>query len=87
MLCCMELVTVFSTFNPAEAELIRVRLELADFDVSIKNEESARAWGGGIVSGGLFVQVPDEQAADAKALLDSPEQAEASGSQAAEAGA
>jgi hypothetical protein len=70
----MELVTVFSTFNPAEAELIRSRLELAEFDVSIKNEDSARAWGGGIVGGGLFVQVPDEQAPDAKALLDSPEE-------------
>ena len=70
----MELVTVFSTFNPAEAELIRSRLELAEFDVSIKNDDSARAWGGGIVSGGLFVQVPDDQAVDAKALLDSPEE-------------
>jgi hypothetical protein len=79
MLCCMELVTVFSTFNPAEAELIRVRLELADFDVCIKNEDSARAWGGGIVSGGLFVQVPDDQAADAKALLDSTDETGASG--------
>jgi hypothetical protein len=73
----MELVTVFSTFNPAEAELIRSRLELADFDVCIKNEDSARAWGGGITSGGLFVQVPDDQAVDAKALLDSPEESPA----------
>lgn len=74
MLCCMELVTVFSTFNPAEAELIRVRLELAEFDVYVKNDDSARAWGGGIVSGGLFVQVPDDQAADAKALLESTDE-------------
>jgi hypothetical protein len=73
----MELVTVFSTFNPAEAELIRNRLELADFDVNIKNDDSARAWGGGIVSGGLFVQVPDDQAPDAKALLESPEETSA----------
>jgi hypothetical protein len=73
----MELVTVFSTFNPAEAELIRNRLELADFDVSIKNDDSARAWGGGITSGGSFVQVPDDQAADAKALLESPEESSA----------
>ncbi|MGZ4963718.1 MAG: putative signal transducing protein [Limisphaerales bacterium] len=71
----MDFVTVFSTLNPAEAELIRARLELADFDVSIKNEDSAKAWGGGITSGGLYVQVPEEQAVDAKALLDSPEEA------------
>lgn len=67
----MELVTVFSTFNPAEAELIRTRLELAEFDVCIKNQDAARAWGSGVVSGGVFVQVPDDQAVDAKALLDS----------------
>lgn len=73
----MELVTVFSTLNPAEAELIRARLELAEFDVAIKNEDSAKAWGGGITSGGLYVQVPDDQAVDAKALLDSPEEAPA----------
>jgi hypothetical protein len=65
----MELVTVFSTFNPAEAELIRSQLEIAGFDVEPKNNETAWAWGAGITAGAVELQVPADQAADAKALL------------------
>ena len=37
----MKLVTIFTGFNPAEAQLVRSRLEAAGFDPFIPNENSA----------------------------------------------
>jgi hypothetical protein len=68
----MQLVTVFQTFNPAQAQLIRSRLEAAGFLALVKHELSALSLDGySMAAGGILVQVPEEVAADARALIDS----------------
>ncbi len=68
----MEFVTVFRAFNPAEAELVRSRLEANDFLVNVKNESAALSIEGyAMAAGGICVQVPEDQAADARSLIDS----------------
>lgn len=66
----MNPVTVFTAFNPAEAQLVRSRLEAAGFLAFVVHELSALSMDGyALAAGGILVQVPAEQAADAKALL------------------
>jgi hypothetical protein len=68
----MELVTVFRTFNPAEAELIRSRLDAAGFLAQVKHGLSALSIDGySMAAGGILVQVPADAAEDAKELIDS----------------
>lgn len=66
----MKLVTVFTTLNPAEADLVRSELEAAEFDVMIANEFSAQTLPSAATAGGLKVQVPEDQATDARELID-----------------
>ena len=67
----MRLVTIFQTFNPAEAQLIRSQLEAADFQVFVAHELAALSMEGyALAAGGVQVQVPEAEAADARALLD-----------------
>jgi hypothetical protein len=69
----MKLVTVFNGFNPAEAQLVRSRLEAAGFDPFIPNENSAFGTEGySMAVGGIRVQVPEDQLALAKEFLDTP---------------
>ena len=66
----MELVTVFRAFNPAEAQLVRSRLDAAKFHAVVMNELSALSLDGyAMAAGGILVQVPDEEAAEAKEFL------------------
>ncbi len=66
----MNLVTVFTSFSPAEAQLIRSRLEASDFHAVVMHELSALSLDGySMAAGGILVQVPEEEAADAKELL------------------
>ncbi|HWN96063.1 MAG TPA: DUF2007 domain-containing protein [Methylomirabilota bacterium] len=66
----MELVTVFRTFNPGEAELIRSRLDAAEFDVTLTHSLASLSLEGyALAAGGILVQVPDTEAQDAKDLL------------------
>jgi hypothetical protein len=68
----MEFVTVFSAFNPAAAELVRSRLEANGFLVNVKHETSALSMDGyAMAAGGILVEVPEDQAADARALIQS----------------
>jgi hypothetical protein len=68
----MELVTVSRAFNPADAQLTRSRLEAAGFHATVMNELSALSMDGyGMAVGGILVQVPDVEAADAKEFLES----------------
>jgi hypothetical protein len=68
----MEFVTVFSAFNPAAAELVRARLEANEFLVNVKNETAALSMDGyAMAAGGILVQVPEDQAAEARALIES----------------
>jgi hypothetical protein len=70
----MDFVTVYTAFNPAQAQLMRSRLEAPDFFVTIKNECSALGKDGyGMAVGGIQVQVPEDQAEDALDLVRSCE--------------
>ena len=66
----MNPVTVFSSFSPAEAQLIRSRLEAANFHAVVTHELSALSIDGySMAAGGILVQVPENEAADARELL------------------
>jgi hypothetical protein len=66
----MSLVTVFTSFSPAEAQLIRSRLDAAQFHAVVTHELSALSLDGySMAAGGILVQVPEEEAADARELL------------------
>ena len=66
----MNLATVLSAFNPADAQLVRSRLEAAGFHAVVAHELSALSMDGyALAAGGILVQVPDEEAADAKEFL------------------
>ena len=70
----MSLVTVYRSFNEAEAQLAKSRLEAADIEVYLAHELAASAAEGfSMATGGVLVQVPDEKAGEAKALLASTE--------------
>jgi len=72
----MPMVTVSTAFNPADAQLVRSRLEAAGFDAVVKNELSALSMDGyGLAVGGILVQVPEAEAADAREFLNSPDSA------------
>jgi hypothetical protein len=61
-----------TTFNPAEAQLMRSRLEAAGFEVNLVGELSALSMEGySLSTGGIDVQVPEESKEDARALLKS----------------
>ncbi|MCU0784229.1 MAG: DUF2007 domain-containing protein [Verrucomicrobia bacterium] len=69
----MPLVTVSIAFNPADAQLTRSRLEAAGFHAIVTNELSALSLEGyALATGGICVQVPESEAADAKEFLTSP---------------
>jgi len=68
----MNLVTIATNFNLAEAELTRSRLEAAGFHAFVANELAA-GWLGGTSSATLLrVEVPEAEAADATEFLASP---------------
>ncbi len=66
----MPLVTVSSAFNPADAQLTRSRLEAAGFHAVVSHELSALSLEGyALAAGGILVQVPEDEAADAREFL------------------
>ncbi len=70
----MELLTVFTAFNPAEAQLVQSRLDAAGFHPAVKNEISALSMEGyALAAGGIQVQVPAEEATEARDFLNSSE--------------
>ncbi len=69
----MSPVTIFKAFNPAEAQLVRSRLEAAGFHAFVIGELAALSMEGySQAAGGIRVQVPESEAADAKEFLDTP---------------
>ncbi len=66
----MKLATVYCAFNPADAQLVRSRLEAAEFHPVVTHELSALSLDGyAMAAGGILVQVPDEEAQEAKDFL------------------
>jgi hypothetical protein len=66
----MNLVTVYRGFKSAEAQLVRAQLESAGFLVHVAHELSALSIEGySMAAGGILVQVPEDRAEEARALL------------------
>ncbi len=66
----MPLVTIHTAFNPADAHLVRSRLEAAEFHPVVIHELSALSLEGySMAAGGILVQVPEQEAAEAKEFL------------------
>ncbi|HPU57448.1 MAG TPA: DUF2007 domain-containing protein, partial [Verrucomicrobiota bacterium] len=59
----MNLVTVCTAFNPAQAHMARARLEAAGFHPSVAHELSALSFDAyAMGAGGIRVQVPESEA-------------------------
>ena len=66
----MSLVTVSKAFSPAEAQLTRARLEAAGFHAVVIGELAAMSMEGySVATGGIRVQVPEAEAAEAREFL------------------
>jgi hypothetical protein len=66
----MKLTTVFQAFNPADAQLTRARLEVAGFHPWVAHEGAALSMDGyAMAIGGILVQVPEDEVAEAKEFL------------------
>ena len=69
----MQPVTVFQTFDPAEAQCIRATLEAAGFTAVVNHEDVAVfTIGSAVTASGTLVQVPDAEAAEARDFLATP---------------
>ena len=69
----MDFATIFSAFNPAEAQLVRARFEAAGFHPFVVGELSALTMEGySLAAGGIRVQVPEAEAADVREFLETP---------------
>jgi hypothetical protein len=68
----MSLITVYTTFSSADAHLVRSRLEAAGLPAVIHNELAALNMGGYTQgAGGITVEVPEDRAAEARAIIES----------------
>lgn len=66
----MNWVSVSNVLNPAMALLIRSRLEAAGFLVSVRGLDAALATEGySLATGGVRIEVPQDQADEARAFL------------------
>lgn len=73
----MERVTVFTAFNPVQAQIIGTRLQAAGLDATVEGEAAALSIEGySLATGGVRVQVPSSQEADARELIESHEENE-----------
>jgi hypothetical protein len=70
----MEPVVVFRTFDLAEAQLLRSRLEAAGLDAEVTHENSAANLD--VPGGGVRIVVPAEQAEEARGLIESGQNAQ-----------
>jgi len=66
----MSLATVYTAFNPADAQLTRSRLEAAGFHPYVAHELSSLSLDGySLAAGGIRVQVPEEERDAAQEFL------------------
>lgn len=69
----MKLITVLTAFNPAMADVARSRLDASGFHPVITHEISPLSTDAyTLAPGGILVQVPEDEAEDALALLNAP---------------
>lgn len=71
----MNPTTVYKALNPADAQLVASRLEAAGFHPFVADEAAALGMEGyALAVGGIRVQVPDTEFAEAREFLDAPTQ-------------
>ena len=69
----MRPVTIYKAFNPADAQLVRSRLEAAGFHPFVADEMAALSMDGyALAAGGIRVQLPESEFAAAREFLDTP---------------
>jgi hypothetical protein len=69
----MNPVTVYKALNPADAQLIFSRLEAAAFHPFVADEMAALSMEGyALAAGGIRVQLPESEFAEAREFLDTP---------------
>jgi len=69
----MNPVTVYKALNPADAQLVFSRLEAAGFHPFVADERAALSMDGyALAAGGIRVQLPESEFADAREFLDAP---------------
>ena len=68
----MKAIVVYKTFNQAEAQLVRSRLEAAGFHPFVANENAAQYLGGMSNATTLRIEVPESEAAEVQTFLAAP---------------
>ena len=73
----MDRVTVFTAFNPVQAQIVSTRLRTAGLDATVEGEAAALSMEGySLATGGIRVQVPSTQEDEARRLIESDEENE-----------
>ena len=73
----MDRVTVFTAFNPVQAQIVSTRLQTAGLDATVEGEAAALSMEGySLATGGIRVQVPFTQEDEARRLIESDEENE-----------
>ena len=71
----MDRVTVFTAFSPVQAQIICTRLQTAGLDATVEGEVAALSMEGySLATGGIRVQVPSPQEAEARRLIEADEE-------------
>ena len=69
----MRPVTVYKALNPADAQLVYSRLDAAGFHPFVADEMAALSMEGyALAAGGIRVQLPESEFAEAREFLDAP---------------
>ena len=73
----MDRVTVFTAFNPVQAQIVSTRLQTSGLDATVEGEAAALSMEGySLATGGIRVQVPSTQEDEARRLIESDEENE-----------
>tara|TARA_B100000609_G_C16799969_1_gene225663 strand:+ start:173 stop:397 length:225 start_codon:yes stop_codon:yes gene_type:complete len=73
----MDRVTVFTAFNPVQAQIVNTRLQTAGLDATVEGEAAALSMEGySLATGGIRVQVPSAQETEARRLIEADEENE-----------
>jgi len=73
----MDRMTVFTAFNPVQAQIVSARLQAAGLDATVEGEAAALSMEGySLATGGIRVQVPSAQEDEARRLIESDEENE-----------
>jgi hypothetical protein len=66
----MSLVTVYTAFSSADAQLVRSRLEAAGINAEVSDEIAALSMEGySMAAGGIRINVPEQQVDSARELI------------------